>query len=104
MPQLGQKNYRANFDNVGIKNDLQQIFSYIFSGKTATRDESLRKKWRFLIEADEFNRHFLYLDVDHAIILNAELDHSDIYADESTYLKTYVQFIHKVKQRVFAIE
>ncbi|CAG0897573.1 unnamed protein product, partial [Darwinula stevensoni] len=100
VPQLDQKNYWANET---IKDDLQAIFTYILGGKSTTWDESLRKKYRFLIEADEFNRHFLYLDVDHAIILNAELDHSDIYENEEVYLQTYVQFIHKVKQNVFAI-
>ncbi|MEI7478028.1 MAG: Mur ligase family protein [bacterium] len=100
VPQLGQKNYWAN---PNITPDLQSIFTYILTGKSSEWDESLRKKYRFVIEADEFNRHFLLLDVDHAIILNAELDHSDIYPNEAVYLEAFVAFVHKVKHGIFAI-
>jgi UDP-N-acetylmuramate--alanine ligase len=100
VPQLNHKNYRINTAHL---DDIKTIFTYIITGKNTGRDESLRKKYRFVIEADEFNRHFLQLDVDHAIILNAELDHSDIYPNEEIYLATYVDFISRVKGRVFAI-
>ncbi len=103
VPQLDQKNYWTNLENPEIKQDIQTIFTYILTGKNVGRDESLRKKYRFAIEADEFNRHFLYLDVDHAIILNAELDHWDIYASQDIYMATYVEFLHKVKKNAFAL-
>lgn len=89
--------------NPTIKQDLQAIFTRILTGKIVGWDETLRKKYRFAIEADEFNKHFLYLDVDHAIILNAELDHGEIYSSKEEYLTTYVQFIQKVKDNVFAL-
>ncbi len=103
MPQLNEKNYWTNLGDPTIKHDLQEIFTRILTGKIVGWDESLRKKYRFAIEADEFNRHFLYLDVDHAIILNAELDHGEIYGSKEEYLATYVQFIEKVKSNVFAL-
>ena len=117
VPQLDQKNYWAriwtskwrsieNDQNVYTSDaslDIKKIFSYILFGKNIEWDESLRKKYRFVIEADEFNRHFLYLDVDYAIILNAELDHTDIYPTEQIYLDTFVQFINKVKKETFAL-
>ncbi len=132
VPQLDQKNYWARLwsknlwkenikddvytENIGLQNtklanvytdeiteDIKKIFSYILFGKNIEWDESLRKKYRFVIEADEFNRHFLYLDVDYAIVLNAELDHSDIYPSEQIYLDTFVQFINKVKKETFAL-
>lgn len=103
VPQLWEKNYWTNLQNPTIKQDLQAIFTRILTGKIVGWDETLRKKYRFAIEADEFNKHFLYLDVDHAIILNAELDHGEIYGSKEEYLATYVQFIQKVKDNVFAL-
>jgi UDP-N-acetylmuramate--alanine ligase len=101
VPQLNQKNYRAN---PNLTPDLKKIFAYILTWSQTWRDESLRKKYRFLIEADEFNRHFLYLDVDYAIVLNAELDHSDIYENEKVYLEAFTQFINKVKKNTYALD
>ena len=101
VPQLDNKNYRINTTYLA---EIQQIFTYILTGKNTWRDESLRKKYRFVIEADEFNRHFLSLDIDHAIILNAELDHSDIYPNKEIYLKTFLEFIYRVKGKVFCLQ
>lgn len=56
-----------------------------------------------MIEADEFNRHFLYLDVDYALVLNAELDHSDIYANDAIYFEAFHQFGNKAKKNIRAI-
>jgi UDP-N-acetylmuramate--alanine ligase len=100
VPQLNNTNYWIDTRHL---TDIQKIFHHIFTGERKHRDESLRKKYRFAIEADEFNRHFLSLDVDHAIILNAELDHSDIYANEEIYMETFLQFISRVKQKVYML-
>lgn len=100
VPQLDNRNYWLN---TNAKDDIKNIFNYILDGKQSEWDESLRKKYRFVIEADEFNRHFLYLDVDHALVLNAELDHSDIYANDSVYFEAFKQFGNKVKKNIRAI-
>lgn len=100
VPQLDNKNYRSN---PTLKTDIARIFTFILTGNYTLRDESLRKKYYFVIEADEFNRHFLYLDTDYAIILNAELDHSDIYPNEQVYLDTFIEFAHKVKKEIFVL-
>ena len=100
VPQLNNTNYRLN---PAIKDDIATIFTFILTGNYKIRDESLRKKYRFVIEADEFNRHFLYLDTDYAIILNAELDHSDIYPNEQIYMDTFIEFTHKVKKQIFVL-
>lgn len=100
VPQLNNTNYRIN---PTIKDDIATIFTFILTGDYKIRDESLRKKYRFVIEADEFNRHFLYLDTDYAIILNAELDHSDIYPNEQIYMDTFIEFTHKVKKQTFVL-
>lgn len=101
VPQLGNKNYRLNHT---AKDNIKKIFDYILEGKQADRDEALRKQYRFVIEADEFNRHFLLLDVDHAIVLNAELDHSDIYKTDEEYFEAFHLFGNKVKKNIRAIK
>jgi UDP-N-acetylmuramate--alanine ligase len=100
VPQLNNTNYRIN---PTIKDDIANIFTFILTWNYKIRDESLRKKYRFVIEADEFNRHFLYLDTDYAIILNAELDHSDIYPNEKVYMDTFIEFTHKVRKQTFVL-
>ncbi len=100
MPQLDNKNYWLNHN---AKDDIKKIFDYILDGKQTEWDESLRKKYRFIIEADEFNRHFLYLDVDYALVLNAELDHSDIYKNDDEYFAAFHQFGNKVKKAIWSI-
>ena len=102
-PQLHNKNYWINLENPTIKHDLQEIFIRILTGKIVGWDEWLRKKYRFAIEADESHRNFLYLDIDHAIILNADLDHKEIHDSKEGYLTTYIQFIEKVKSNIFAL-
>ena len=101
VPQLGNKNYRLNSS---AKDDIRKIFDYILEWKQTDRDETLRKKYRFIIEADEFNRHFLLLDVDHAIVLNAELDHSDIYKNDEEYFEAFHLFGDKVKKNIWVIQ
>ncbi len=101
MPQLDNKNYWLNHN---AKDDIKKIFEYILDGKQTAWDESLRKKYRLVIEADEFNRHFLYLDTDYAIVLNAELDHSDIYKNDDEYFEAFHKFGTKVKKNIRAIK
>lgn len=62
------------------------------------------KQYLFVVEADEYNRHFLHLDPDYAIITNIELDHADIYGDETTYIETFQQFARKVRHTIWMLE
>jgi UDP-N-acetylmuramate-alanine ligase len=62
------------------------------------------KKYYFVVEADEFNRHLLLLDVDFVMITNIELDHSDVYHDFYTYLNIFKSFIYKTRYKVFLLE
>lgn len=48
-------------------------------------------------EADEFDRSFLRLFPDVAIVTSADPDHLDIYGDHSTMLDAYKQFITQVR-------
>jgi UDP-N-acetylmuramate-alanine ligase len=56
----------------------------------------------FIIEADEFNHHFLFLEPDISIITSLDHDHVDIYPTREEYLSAFNQFCHNTKKVVFA--
>ena len=91
--------------NTKAKKDTKIIFDYIFTGKNfslmGNENASIIKKRSFLVEACEYKRHFLYLDLDYAIITSLELDHTDYYQDMKDYLSAYVTLISKVRKKVF---
>ena len=49
-----------------------------------------------VVEADEFDRSFLQLNPNLAVITSIDLDHLDIYKDEKDLLKTYGQFANQI--------
>ncbi len=50
-----------------------------------------------VVEADEYDRSFLHLFPDVAIVTSIDPDHLDIYGDPQTMYDTYLQFIKQVK-------
>ncbi|HAS58307.1 MAG TPA: UDP-N-acetylmuramate--L-alanine ligase, partial [Algoriphagus sp.] len=46
-----------------------------------------------VVEADEFDRSFLRLHPNEAVITSADPDHLDIYGDEATILDGFRQFV-----------
>ena len=50
-----------------------------------------------IVEADEYDRSFLTLNPNVIIINNIELDHVDIYKNEDALLKSFADFILKIK-------
>ncbi|BDD03501.1 UDP-N-acetylmuramate--L-alanine ligase [Aureibacter tunicatorum] len=48
-----------------------------------------------VVEADEFDRSFLRLSPDQAIITSIEADHLDIYGDDEEVVKAFVDFTNK---------
>ncbi len=102
VPSFDNKSYAVN---TKAKEDIRNIFDYIFTGKNFsslwTHNSSLIKKRSFFVEACEYKRHFLYLDLDYAIITSLELDHTDYYKDMKDYLSAFQQLISKVKNKVF---
>lgn len=82
---------------------LQRIIYAIIDPKSPPPLTDI-KTARFIIEADEYNKHFLLYDPDYALITNIELDHIDIYWDSLTYQKTFEQFLQKVKHRAYICE
>ncbi len=85
--------------NTKAKTDIRNIFDYIFTGKWLNYDNV--KKRSFFVEACEYKRHFLHLDLDYTIITSLELDHTDYYKDMKDYISAFQQLISKVKNKVF---
>ncbi len=85
--------------NSKAKKDIRNFFDYIFTGKGL--EYTKIKKRSFFVEACEYKRHFLYLDLDYAIITSLELDHTDYYKDMKDYVSAYETLISKVRNKVF---
>lgn len=51
---------------------------------------------RVVVEADEFDRSFLQLDPDYAIVTNMDADHLDIYGDGNHLLQSFNDFINRI--------
>lgn len=85
------------------KKDIFDIFHHIVSAKWPGV-EHLHKKYLFVVEACEYNKQFLSLDVDYAWITNIELDHVDIYGNIETYMETFLTFTKKVRKKIFFLE
>ncbi len=96
MPKFDNKNY---FLNKSLKGKVHNIFSDIFEWK---RTKNTRRYY-FILEADEFNKHFLHLQSYYSIITNIELDHSDVYIDFYTYLQAFKDFIKLTDKKVFML-
>lgn len=84
--------------NTKAKKDIKNIFDYVFTGK-ALEYKNIKKR-SFFVEACEYKRHFLYLDLDYAMITSLELDHTDYYKDMKDYLSAYETLLTKVKHKV----
>lgn len=95
VPELDNNNYYINQDK---KSEIKNILDYIFTGKWL--NYSLIKKNIFILEACEYKRHFLKLDIDRWIITNIELDHTDYYKDLNDYTLAFQQFTQKTKNKV----
>ena len=52
---------------------------------------------RLAVEADEFDRSFLRLDPDVAVVTSADADHLDIYGTEEAYLESFAHFTELIK-------
>lgn len=51
-----------------------------------------------VVEADEFDRSFLHLHPDIAVISSMDADHLDIYSDKSNLVNSFLDFAHQIKK------
>ncbi len=84
------------------KSEFRQLFDFIFTGKNLPYD--LIKKYYFFLEACEYKRHFLNLDLEYLLITNLELDHMDYYHDFADYRSAFVQMNQKTKKLTFVLD
>lgn len=61
------------------------------------------KQLLFIVEADEFNHHFLFLEPDISIITSLDHDHVDIYPTHETYLAAFDQFCTATKETIVTL-
>ncbi len=52
-----------------------------------------------IVEADEYDRSFLQLNTDIAIITSVDADHLDIYENEADLHQAFIQFASQIKQK-----
>jgi UDP-N-acetylmuramate--alanine ligase len=102
VPDLDNNSY---YINPKVKTKIKTIFDFMLNQKRSHELQhdayELIKKYYFFVEACEWRRHFLFLDLDYAIITNMELDHTDYYKDFADYTLAFQQFADKVKKQIF---
>ncbi|HVF80886.1 MAG TPA: Mur ligase domain-containing protein, partial [Flavisolibacter sp.] len=89
---LRHSGYGCNAFLGGIAVNYATNFWSQFPSSTGGSDKAVS-----VIEADEYDRSFLKLNPDIAIITSMDADHLDIYGDEQTMQDAFIQFGSKVK-------
>jgi len=56
-----------------------------------------------VVEADEYDRSFLQLSPDIAMLMSVDADHLDIYGSDDEVKKSYIDFIKKIKEGGYLI-
>ncbi len=84
-----------------ISQILDQVYkvNYFIGDGTgyASKDNKI-----FVIESDEFNRHFLAYHPSYTVITNIELEHTEIYKDIEDIRNTFETFANKTKNTIVA--
>lgn len=99
VPDFNNQSYLINANH---KEEIKTIFTKIFTGKTPTTID--HKKLLFIVEACEYKRHFLHLDLDYAAITNIEYDHADYYKTFEDYKNAFKEMLTKLKQKCFVLQ
>ena len=99
VPDLWNKSYYLKEE---AKDEFHQLFDFIFTGKKLPYE--LVKKYYFFLEACEYKRHFLHLDLEYLLITNLELDHTDYYKDWEDYRSAFLEMNQNTKKTTFVLE
>lgn len=101
VPDLENNSYAINHKK---QKQIKAIFDYILHTKRSHELQHQAFKYiktlYFFVEACEYKRHFLHLDLDYALITSLELDHTDYYKDMNDYKKAFQQLFANVKQGI----
>ncbi len=86
------------------KTTTSSIISYVLNEKLGCnyfigdgRGHASPKNQLFVIESDEFNRHFLAYHPTISVITNIELEHTECYSDLEDIVHTFEQFSYQTK-------
>ena len=99
VPDLWNKSYYLKENK---KEEFHRLFDYIFTWKKLPYE--LIKKYYFFLEACEYKRHFLHLDLEYLLITNMELDHTDYYKDRNDYKSAFIQMNLNTKKETLILE
>ncbi len=99
VPALDNKSYVISENN---SSDIKTLFDAIFSKKEV--DYTLLKKYVFMLEACEYKRHFLYLDLDYAVLTSLECDHLDYFKNKEDYISAFAEVITLTRNKVFVLD
>jgi UDP-N-acetylmuramate--alanine ligase len=91
---LGHILYESGADVTSFLGGIVENYNsnLIGSGKTIT-----------VVEADEFDRSFLYLHPNMACVTSMDADHLDIYGDSSAIEASFLEFANKVTNKDFVL-
>jgi len=100
VPDFDNQSYLINPDH---KTEIKWIFNHIFTGKPKSNIDGKMKDLVFVVEACEYKRHFLNLDLDYAAITSMEFDHADYYKDFDDYKSAFTEMLSKLKQKAVVL-
>lgn len=73
------------------------------AGRASSASEPRTSGGRLAVEADEFDRSFLRLNPDVAVITSADADHLDIYGTHEAVKEAFSQFVRQIRPGGFLI-
>lgn len=89
--------------NPNHKSEIKWIFNHIFTGKPKSNIDGKMKDLVFVVEACEYKRHFLNLDMDYAAITSMEFDHADYYKDFDDYKSAFTEMLTKLRHKAIVL-
>ena len=110
LGQITQNNYTIAVAGTHGKTSTASMIAYLLTEGTKTKCTAFvggimtnyntnlligDKDATIVVEADEFDRSLMKLYPNYVIITSTDLDHLDIYQNESDLINTYSQFINK---------
>ncbi len=60
-------------------------------------DESIRKKYFFVLEACEYKEHIRLYDIDYLLVTSIDWDHRDYFLTEESYKQVFVNACKKTR-------
>ncbi|MEI6426341.1 MAG: Mur ligase family protein [Candidatus Absconditabacteria bacterium] len=100
VPDFNNQSYLINPDH---KAEIKGIFDHIFTGKPKANIDGKMKELVFIVEACEYKRHFLNLDLDYAAITSMEFDHADYYKDFDDYKSAFTELLTKLRHKAIVL-